>query len=275
MASRGWLRAAHTSEPYLRLFIIGQRQADYRPAPKPHPGAAQQAEKSNNRTSGRPAPTTATVVYKPLLTITLRLLQAQRRANSRCDFLCTPTRLARASGAGGVILTAGLHIVTSCLDGLSRARLVPAYVSIPSFRPSNPLFGPWPPCRSRLPAAGSQRSVPFPTPPPKKRGLGPFVRRRTTPSSNPGKGHLRVVGVGGSGGTPTSSPGPRLSASPHSTPSRATSSRPEPGTSQGGSRRTGCHTTGASPTSVTTRRPGPGSGWQRSHAHASAGRCPD
>ena len=60
MASRGWLRAAHTSEPYLRLFIIGQRQADYRPAPKPRPGAAQQAEKSNNRTSGRPAPTGGT-----------------------------------------------------------------------------------------------------------------------------------------------------------------------------------------------------------------------
>ena len=109
--------------------------------------------------------------------------------------MCTPTRLARASGAGGAKLASRLHIVTGCLDGLSRARPAPAYVSIPSFRPSNPLFGHWPPCRSRLPTTRSQRSVPFPTPPPKKRGPGPFVRRRTTPSSNPGKGHLRVVGA--------------------------------------------------------------------------------
>ena len=39
------------------------------------------------------------------------------------------------------MLTARLHIVTRCLDGLSRARLAPIYVSIPSFRPLKSIIG--------------------------------------------------------------------------------------------------------------------------------------
>ena len=77
------------------------------------------------RTPGSETLPPPTVAYKPPLTTTQRSLQARRKANSRRDFLCTPTHLARASGAGGVKLASRLHIVTARLDGLSRARPAP------------------------------------------------------------------------------------------------------------------------------------------------------